>query len=231
MSDAELVDYMGEEAREESAAMGRRLAALGELYARRERDYQEAKFYFTDVVAAVAAEISPIQNISHARAVAQVGLARTLRDRLPRIAKVFSSGVIDYRMVNMIINRTQNVEDERIGELDEALARRVHRWMKLSTPKLRDRLDMWVAKYDRAAVRVPPKVDEDRCVEIHPGDTAGMAILWGTLHAADAAAMDQRLEAMAATVCENDPRTKRQRRADACGPLARGEATLACQCG
>ncbi|MGE2688230.1 DUF222 domain-containing protein, partial [Mycolicibacterium pulveris] len=36
---------------------------------------------------------------------------------------------------------------------------------------------------------------------------------------------------MAATVCENDPRTKRQRRADACGPLARGEATLACQCG
>ncbi|MGE2726782.1 DUF222 domain-containing protein, partial [Mycolicibacterium pulveris] len=122
LSDAELVDYMGEEAREESAAMGRRLAALGELFARRERDYQEAKFYFTDVVAAVAAEISPIQNISHARAVAQVGLARTLRDRLPRIAKVFSSGVIDYRMVNMIINRTQNVEDERIGELDEALA-------------------------------------------------------------------------------------------------------------
>jgi hypothetical protein len=32
-------------------------------------------------------------------------------------------------------------------------------------------------------------------------------------------------------VCENDPRTTEQRRADACGPLARGEATLACQCG
>ncbi len=38
------------------------------------------------------------------------------------------------------------------------------------------------------------------------------------------------MEALAATVCENDPRTT-QRRSDACGPLARGEATLACQCG
>ncbi|WP_306439174.1 DUF222 domain-containing protein, partial [Mycolicibacterium elephantis] len=88
-----------------------------------------------------------------------------------------------------------------------------------------------MAKYDPAAVRVPPKVDEDRCVEIHPGDTPGMAILWSTLHCADAAAVDQRLDVLADTVCANDPRTKRQRRADACGPLARGEATLACRCG
>lgn len=231
VSDAELIDHMGEETREESAAMGRRLAAVGELFARREQEYQEAKFYFTDVVAAVAAEICPIQNISHARAVAQVGLARTLRERLPRIAQVFRSGVIDYRMVAAIINRTENVEDALIAALDEALARQVHKWMKLSQPKLRDRLDMWVAKYDPAAVRVPPKVDEDRCVEIHPGDTPGMAILWSTLHAADAAAVDQRLDALADTVCANDPRTKRQRRADACAPAVRGEAVLPCQCG
>ncbi|MGV0660961.1 DUF222 domain-containing protein, partial [Mycolicibacterium pulveris] len=130
-----------------------------------------------------------------------------------------------------IINRTENVEDALIAALDEALARQVPKWMKLSQPKLRDRLDMWVAKYDPAAVRVPPKVDEDRCVEIHPGDTPGMAILWSTLHAADAAAVDQRLDALADTVCANDPRTKRQRRADACAPAVRGEAVLACQCG
>jgi hypothetical protein len=43
--------------------------------------------------------------------------------------------------------------------------------------------------------------------------------------------LDARLDALAATVCENDPRTKRQRRSDACGSLGRGEATLACQCG
>ena len=43
--------------------------------------------------------------------------------------------------------------------------------------------------------------------------------------------MNARLDVLAATVCDKDPRTKGQRRADACGPLARGEAMLACQCG
>ena len=43
--------------------------------------------------------------------------------------------------------------------------------------------------------------------------------------------LPQRLDALAATVCEHDPRSQGQRRADACGALGRGEATLACQCG
>ena len=51
------------------------------------------------------------------------------------------------------------------------------------------------------------------------------------IRAADGAALDQRLDALAATVCDNDPRTKPQRRADATGPLARGEATLAANAG
>jgi hypothetical protein len=79
-------------------------------------------------------------------------------------------------------------------------------------------------------VRVPPKVDAGRCVEIVPTE-AGMAGIWGYVHAADGAALDQRLAALAATVCPNDPRTTMQRRADACGAVARGEQRLACQCG
>jgi hypothetical protein len=58
-----------------------------------------------------------------------------------------------------------------------------------------------------------------------------MALIWGSIHATDAAALDQRLDALAAGVCGDDPRTQRQRRADACGALARQEAQLACQCG
>jgi hypothetical protein len=103
--------------------------------------------------------------------------------------------------------------------------------MKLSKPKLRDRIDLWVAKFDPTGVRVPPAVDDNRCLDVDPGASAGMALVSGHVHAADGAALDRRLEAWAATVCEHDPRTKEQRRADACGPLARGEATLACQCG
>jgi hypothetical protein len=101
--------------------------------------------------------------------------------------------------------------------------------MKLSEPKLRGRIDLWVSKVDPAAVRIPPKVDEQRYVEIEP-TSMGMAWIGGHMHATDAAAFDQRLDALAATVCENDPRTKAQRRADACGPLARYEAQLRWQC-
>jgi hypothetical protein len=133
-------------------------------------------------------------------------------------------------MVSTIIARTDNVDAVVLPELDKAIARQCPKWMKLSGPKLRDRVDQWVAKFDPAGVRVPPKVNDNRYVDIDPA-SPGMAGISGYLRAVDGAALDQRLDALAATVCGNDPRTKEQRRADATGPLARGEATLACRCG
>ena len=230
VSEAELIDVMGEATRDESTAIAQRLVAVGELYARRAHELAETFWWRTDPTEEVAAEISAAQNISRARAVGQIHYGRTLRERLPEVAKVFACGVIDFRMVSTIIARTENVDDEVMTRLDEALARHAEKWMKLSGPKLRDRLDLWVAKFDPAGVRVPPKVEDDRYVEIVPTEV-GMAGVFGNIHAADGAALAQRLDALAATVCQHDPRTMRQRRADACGPLARGQASLACQCG
>jgi hypothetical protein len=167
VSDGDLIDVMGEATWDESTAMAQRLAAVGELYARRERERAECKWFSIDATAGVAAEVSAVQNISHARAVGQVYCARTLRDRLPYVAKVFATGVIDFRVVSMIIARTENVDDEVMAQLDEAIARHAAKWMKLSYPKLRDRVDLWVAKFDPAGVRVPPKVEERRFVEFH----------------------------------------------------------------
>ena len=230
VSEAELIEVMGEATRDESTAIAQRLVAVGELYARRSQELAETFWWRTDPTEEVAAEISAAQNISRARAVGQIHYGRTLRERLPEVAKVFAGGVIDFRMVSTIIARTENVDDEVMTRLDEALARHAEKWMKLSGPKLRDRLDLWVAKFDPAGVRVPPNIDDDRYVEIVPTEV-GMAGVFGNIHAADGAALAQRLDALAATVCQHDPRTMRQRRADACGPLARGQASLACQCG
>ncbi len=146
----------------------------------------------------------------------------------PRWRGCSPRGVIDFRVVSAIVARTENVDEALMPALDEAIARHCVKWMKLSGPKLRDRVDLWVAKFDPAGVRVPPKVNDNRYVDINPA-SPGMAGSQGHLHATDGAALDQRLDALAATVCENDPRTTQQRRADACGPLARGEATLACR--
>ncbi|PRC62792.1 HNH endonuclease, partial [Mycobacterium sp. ITM-2017-0098] len=65
--------------------------------------------------------------------------------RLPRVAERFARGDIDYRMVQTVLTRTENVEADVIGALDEALAPKLSRWMRLSKKKLRDRVDLWVA--------------------------------------------------------------------------------------
>jgi hypothetical protein len=229
VSDGDLIDVMGEATRDESTAIAQRLWAVGELYERRSGDLAGCEWWCADACDAVAAEVSAVQNISHARAVGQVQYACALRYRLPSVAKVFARGTIDFRVVATIISRTENVEQAVMGELDAAIARHAEKWMRLSGPKLRDRVDLWVAKFDPAGVRVPPKVKDNRYVNIDPA-SPGMAGISGYLRAADGAALSARLDALADTVCVNDPRTKEQRRADAAGALGRGEATLACQC-
>jgi hypothetical protein len=231
VSDWELIDMMGESTRYESMAIAERLAMVAQLYVRRAEPLAECEWWIADHCAAVVAEVAVVQHISQARAVSQVQFACALWHRLPAVAKVFLRGTIDYRVVSMIIARTENVDDEVIAELDVAIAAHAEKWMRLSKPKLRARIDMWVANFDPAAVRVAPRVDEQRYVEVIAGNAAGMALLSGSLRAEDGAALDARLAALADTVCEHDPRSQRQRRADACGPLARGEVSLACQCG
>ncbi|PRC50273.1 HNH endonuclease, partial [Mycobacterium sp. ITM-2017-0098] len=84
--------------------------------------------------------------------------------------------------------------------------------------------------FDPAGVRVPPIAKDNRYFDVQP-DVPGMAYAGGVLNSDDAAALDQRLEAVAATVCPNDPRTHNQLRADATGAVGRWESSLACQCG
>ncbi|MGO4446108.1 DUF222 domain-containing protein [Mycobacterium sp. 2YAF39] len=229
--DWDLIEVMGEATRYESTCVAQRLLAVAELYERRQGALADLEWYVVDYCAAVAAEVSAVQNISHSRAVGQVQFACTLAHRLPTVAKVFVRGTIDLRMVSMIIARTDNVDDALMPEVDVAIARHCEKWMKLSKPKLRDRVDQWVAEFDPAGVRIPPKVEENRYFEVEPGGSAGMACVSGHIHATDAAALTQRLDALGATVCEHDPRTQMQRRADAVGAVGRGEATLACRCG
>ncbi|MEE6193508.1 HNH endonuclease signature motif containing protein [Mycolicibacterium sp. 120320] len=229
-TDADLIDGLSAAARAEAAAIARRLALIGELDSRRERDLAETIFWRTDPFEEVAAEVSAALAISRSRAGGQIRKARVLRDKLPNVAAVFAAGAIDYRVVCTIIARTTLVAAEVWPDLDAALTRHAPKWMRLSDQKLQDRVDLWVAKYDPDGVRVPPSVEESRQITVE-ATTPGAALVWGTVSAADGASFHQRLDALAATVCENDPRTHQQRRSDALGPLSRLEAQLPCRCG
>ncbi|MUL84041.1 DUF222 domain-containing protein [Mycobacterium sp. CBMA247] len=139
-SDADLIDALSASSRSESAVIAQRLAVIGELDARREHDLAETFFWRTDPFEEVAAEVSAAMNVGRGRASWQIRHARALRDRLPKVAAVFANGAIDIRVVTAIINRTELVEEDSWAALDEALARHAPKWMRLSGPKLADRV-------------------------------------------------------------------------------------------
>ena len=119
--------------------------------------------------------------------------------------------------------------DESLFEGDDPLGL-FERWLKaaeVSEPN--DPNGMAVATVDADAVRRRQQRQAERDVRIDPAHQ-GVCHLEGALLAPDAAALDQRLNALAATVCAHDPRTREQRRADALGALAAGADRLGCRC-
>ena len=89
-------------------------------------------------------------------------------------------------MMAAVVSRTELVEHPvLIAKLDAAVARHSPKWMRLSGPRLFERIDMWVMRFDPAGKRVPRERTENRYVEIAPTD-AGLAGVWAQLHAATA---------------------------------------------
>ncbi|WP_255361659.1 DUF222 domain-containing protein [Mycobacterium sp. 852002-51152_SCH6134967] len=119
-----------------------------------------------------------------------------------------------------------------LTKIDAELATELPRWGILSATKLDTAIDTCVDRYDAGAVRRTENAALGRDVVIHdPPDGSGTAAIEGWLFAADTAALDARLDAMAAAVCDHDPRTTEQRRADALGALGHGADRLTCACG
>lgn len=232
LTDADVVDAMSTAARAQNAQCARELAAIGELYARRAPADDADRFnWAVDGHENVVAEVAAALRISRGRAAGRLRYAIALRERLPRVAEVFAAGDIDFRVMAALVFRSDLIEDAGlISRFDAAVARHARGWMRLSGPKLVERIDMWIARVDPAGLRVPGQRTQDRYVEID-ATSPGLAAVWAQLQATDGAVLDRKLDAVAATVCHDDPRTKAQRRADALGALAAGSQTLRCQCG
>ncbi|MCK0176273.1 HNH endonuclease signature motif containing protein [Mycolicibacterium sp. F2034L] len=227
-----LLDAMGAAQRDERSATARRLLAVGRFALRRLAELGDAHGnWCVDDWEAVAAEVGAELGISRQWASSQMHHGTTLIERLPKLGEVFATGEVDYRIVDIAISRTQLVVDEGVlAQIDRMLARQVRRWNKLSRRKITERVDWMVIELDPEAVRVARESDADRHIEVTPGHN-GTAEVYGTLRAAAAVALDQRLDELAATVCADDPRTKGQRRADAVDVLTAGGTAMPCECG
>ena len=169
--------------------------------------------------------------ISQGLAASRVRYARALRERLPKVGALFRAGDIDFRLFATIVYRTALITDEQVlAAVDAELAIKVPRWPSMSRGRLSGQVDEVVARVDADAVRRRRQRQSDREVWF-ADDGEGVSEIGGSLFTADAHALEKRLEALAATVCGHDPRTREQRRADALGALAASADRLGCRCG
>jgi hypothetical protein len=225
---------VGAWARVENAACAQRLFAIADVFeARLSADGSaEREQWCVDNWDAVAAEIAAAHNVSLGVASHQLMVARALRERLPRVAEVFGAGQISYRLVNAIVYRTALITDpDARAKVDTELAAAAGGWGSLSIAKVEAAIDYWVDRYDPHALRRVELSSRGRHVDV-VADQKGSGLSWidGKLFSHDATALDQRLDAMARAVCDADPRTLEQRRADALGALAHGGDRVACGC-
>ncbi|WP_218014494.1 HNH endonuclease signature motif containing protein [Mycolicibacterium palauense] len=214
-----------------AAAEARKLAAIAELTRRREP--AEHPDWACDDWDATAAEIAAALNTGHGRALGQLELATTLRDRLPRVGALMMDGQLSARTVAVIATRTALITDpDTLTRLDAKVAERAASWEALSEANLKARVDFWVDTLDPGAVRQNRARAQNRDIHIGDPQDADRATtsIAGRLLSPDAALLDQRLTAMARGVCLEDPRTLAQRRADALGALAAHATHLACRC-
>lgn len=224
------IDRMQASARRENAEGARRLAAIGDLYEiRAPEDDVEKRCWAIDGHLSLVSEVATALAISRKRAEAQVKMAITLRTKLPRVAAVYATEAIDYRMISMIVARIELVTDDALmARIDAGLAAKVARWARLSGPKTQQRIDAEIASRDPAGVRDPERSRRQRYVDITPTEP-GMAGVWANIDALAAAAWDALLDNLADQVCPADSRTKEQRRADAFAALATGQSP-GCRC-
>jgi len=135
---------------------------------------------------------------------------------------VFKAGDIDYRTFQTLVYRSDLItDDEVLAAVDAELAANVTRWPSMTQGRLGAQVDKIVAKADADAVRRRRERVAGREVWIgQVGD--GLSEISATVLTTDAQALDQRLTALAATVCAQDPRTREQRRAKRAGGVGGG---------
>ena len=231
--EAALLAEMTAGRRAERAAVARRLMAAGRLCLVRMADVEveDRTQWCIDHWEAVAAEVGAELGISRARASSEMHYGLELVERLPKLGAAMAAGEVDFRVIAVVVFRTGLIVDAAVlAAVDAWLAAAAPKWNGFSRRRIVELVDWRVRELDPAAERVARGVDEDRHVEIGPGE-GGLAQLWGAVRAPDAAVLDRRLDQVAGSVCAQDSRTKRQRRADALAVLAAGVDSLVCDCG
>ncbi|MDO0976108.1 HNH endonuclease signature motif containing protein [Mycolicibacterium frederiksbergense] len=237
LSDEALISAVTTMTQAEAQAAAQRLALIGEVVARQCDDEDDVVAHqVIDGWAWAQAAVSAACNLNSHAASKQMRIAQALRDRLPRTAALFATGVISARVIDAITWRTHLVVDEdALGLIDAAISGEAGEYGAHSEKQLIGAVDLWVEKFDPDAVVRSKRAAKDLYVEFDDKDDPnGVASFWGRLRITDKKILEQRLDDLADTVCGNDPRKRGELRAAALaalGVVGPALERLACECG
>ena len=233
MAPTELVLAIADSQRQEAILVAKRMSAVAELLAQRtnlvEGEDPDPGYMMVTGFQRTVAEVAAACNLSPAAAGVMVAHADALANRLPQVAAVLAAGDTDWRTVQVIIARSELVSEKAISRVDRSLACRISSWHCWSRQRIINAVDATVRFLDPDAIRERVRQEDKRRVDVIAlGD--GTAKVDGIIAAEAAATFDKRLTELATAVCREDPRTVKQRRADALKALAEGRR-LVCECG
>ena len=234
-SDAVLVESISECARLEAATAGRRLATIAELATRRCGTELAAsrERWACDAWDSCAAEVAAELTISHRTASTLMHQGLDLRDRFPAVGALLAQGAVPVQVATTVTWRGQLIEDPALLALVDAdIAEAATRFGKLSEKKLSDAIDTHINRHDPDAVRRFKTAERGLDVRFgKPDDETGTRSIYGRIKITDAELLERRADALARSVCPDDPRTHGERRTEALGIIAVHGEVLPCRCG
>jgi hypothetical protein len=230
---AEIVTAIRQYNRAQATSNARVLAFIAKLLQYREAAAAaEEKYWAHDTWAAVRDDIGAAMSLSPRRASGQIRLAEALAVRLPEVAGLLEHGLINPRVAATIVYRTEWVAPAAQAAVDAEIARRAGGFTTLSENELDLAIDAVIEELDPDAAKRFREAAKNCDVGFGKLDDAtGTTSIYGRILATDADLSFRVLNAMADTVCRDDPRNRGQLRAAGFGAVFRGQDRLVCMCG
>lgn len=220
-------------ARLENAACAARLRHMADMLSAifAQDGSAEREQWRFDNWSAVCAQIGAAQAVTSGVASGLLMDAVALAERLPAVAAVFAAGEISYRLVHRICLRTMMVTDpDALKAIDAEVAVMVVSSGALSMDAADKAIDGLVLAHDPYAVRRTEVAARGHRVTVRVDDASGTGYLEASMSVLDVEAVDRRADALARTVCDQDPRTLEARRSAALGAMGFGWDRLPCLC-
>ncbi|ORM28659.1 HNH endonuclease [Williamsia sp. 1135] len=183
-----------------------------------------------DPFSVCAAQLAAAQQITQQGAEHYLTRALALRDRLPHVKQLLKEGHVAAHHIAQIVSRTDLIEgSEHMADIDRDIAAQLRRRGSWSTNRIRDMVDAMIMLRDPDLVRENRTEAKKRRGVWNNNIGDGMSALDAVGSAETNNLIMQRLEKLAMSVCNADPRRKAERMADALFATVMGRE-FSCEC-